>query len=370
MSESCGSNAFPNAEVEKQITNKKCTRDVEDEVLSTTQKPYKLIKMTEPSHWPETQNLNMDSQPVQETEFTQELYEESPWQETLKLNLDSKVRFGGRHAVEGNMDFVRSFTIRADLNDTDLVSDILNTAKQNKLMMDIDQYCSEMEGLTIAAQINKIARRERVNGREVREILNFLRFEFKEYCQQMGRGAEGLIFNFATGTFTSNGRVKLSEAKLKDLTTNIASKHEHAIGYFFLLKDICPNILCKYRNSNDLKRQSHNSRSLSLTGAASSSGKRKSSSNDTFTSVKKPVSIKKMLNGYDNRPSDLNSLAKRMESIFHPQKSMGIINKLLDCFKGHPYLVDLFSEYDDTKFKNEIIRLKQMNLDGGASSEC
>ncbi|PNX86359.1 hypothetical protein L195_g016179, partial [Trifolium pratense] len=34
--------------------------------------------MTEPSHWPETQNLNMDSQPVQETEFTQELYEESP----------------------------------------------------------------------------------------------------------------------------------------------------------------------------------------------------------------------------------------------------------------------------------------------------
>jgi hypothetical protein len=43
MSESCGSNAFPNAEVEKRKTNKKHTVDVEDEVLSTNQKPYKVI---------------------------------------------------------------------------------------------------------------------------------------------------------------------------------------------------------------------------------------------------------------------------------------------------------------------------------------
>ncbi|WJX67868.1 hypothetical protein P8452_52299 [Trifolium repens] len=45
MSESCGSNAFPNAEVEKQKTNKKRTGDVEEEVMSTTQKPYKNTRV-------------------------------------------------------------------------------------------------------------------------------------------------------------------------------------------------------------------------------------------------------------------------------------------------------------------------------------
>jgi hypothetical protein len=48
---------------------------------------------------------------------------------------------------------------------------------------------------------------------------------------------------------------------------------------------------------------------------------------------------------------------------------MNIITKLLNFFKGNDdYLVDQFMEYDDEKFKEEIIKLKWKNLDGGSKS--